>query len=60
MTTPFAVSPSANDSASDVLDGNNAVHVQSGAADLAESLEHSHESTFLPDVPDWDRPDHGA
>jgi hypothetical protein len=33
------------------------VHVPPAAAELAESLEHEHMSTFVADVPDWDEPD---
>jgi hypothetical protein len=44
-----------DDGASDVMAEEDVVHVPVGAEELADS--HESASTFLPDVPDWDKPD---
>jgi hypothetical protein len=41
------------DGASDVLDEDQLVHVPQAAVELAHSLEHRHDPTFVADVPDW-------
>lgn len=43
------------DGASDVMAEEEVVHVPLGAEELADS--HESGSTFLPDVPGWDKPD---
>jgi hypothetical protein len=42
---------------SDVLAEDEIVHVPPAAAELAESIEHSGESGFIAEVPDWDAED---
>jgi hypothetical protein len=42
-----------DDGASDVLDEDQLVHVPQAAVELAHSLEHRHDPTFVADVPDW-------
>jgi hypothetical protein len=46
-----------DDEVTDVLAEDEVVHVSPAAAELAETLEHEHVSTFLADVPDWDADD---
>lgn len=47
-----------DDGVSDVLAEDEVVHVAPGGAELAESIEHSHEaSDFIADVPAWDEED---
>jgi len=46
-----------DDEVTDVLTGDEVVHVSPAAAELAETLEHEHAPTFLADVPDWDAED---
>ena len=46
-----------DDGVTDVLDEDATVHVPPAAAELAESLEHHHDSTFVADIPDWDTQD---
>jgi glycosyltransferase involved in cell wall biosynthesis len=41
----------------DVLTEDEVVHVPPAAAELAQTLEHEHASTFVADVPDWDAED---
>ena len=45
-----------DDGVTDVLTGDEVVHVSPAAAELAESLEHA-PATFIEDVPDWDAQD---
>lgn len=45
------------DGETDVLTVDEAVHVTPAAAELAESIEHTGESGFIADVPDWDAED---
>ena len=45
-----------DDEATDVLAEDEVVHVPPAVEDLADSQEAG--STFLPDVPDWDEPEH--
>jgi hypothetical protein len=45
-----------DDKATDVLAEDEVVHVPPATEDLAESQEPG--STYLPDVPDWDEPEH--
>jgi hypothetical protein len=47
--TPYA--------ATDVLAEDEIVHVPPAAAELAESIEHTGESSFIAEVPDWDAED---
>jgi hypothetical protein len=47
--------PLAPDGATDIDD--EVVHVPPAAAELAESIEHVHDSSFIADVPDWDTQD---
>ena len=46
-----------DDGVSDVLALDDVVHVPPAAAELAESIEHNGDSTFITDVADWDEPD---
>jgi hypothetical protein len=57
MTEPFSTPDVVDDGASDVLAEDDVVHVPPAAAEMAESLEHHHDATFVADVPDWDEPD---
>jgi hypothetical protein len=57
MTEHFDTSGVVDDGTSDVLAEDEVVHVGPAAAELAESLEHHHDATFVADVPDWDEPD---
>jgi CDP-glycerol glycerophosphotransferase len=43
-----------DDGVTDVLADDEVVHVSPSAAELAETLEHEHASTFVAEVPDWD------
>ena len=45
-----------DDKSTDVLAEDDVVHVSPATEDLAESQDPG--STFLPDVPDWDQPEH--
>ena len=45
-----------DDQTTDVLAEDEVVHVPPAVEDLADSQEAG--STFLPDVPDWDEPEH--
>jgi hypothetical protein len=45
-----------DDETTDVLAEDEVVHVPPAVEDLADSQEPG--STFLPDVPDWDEPEH--
>jgi hypothetical protein len=57
MTEHFDTPGVVDDGASDVLAEDDVVHVPPAAAEMAESLEHHHDGTFVTDVPDWDEPD---
>ncbi len=57
MTQHFESPDIIDDGATDVLAEDEIVHVPPAAAELAESLQHHHDSTFVADVPDWDEPD---
>ncbi len=47
-----------DDGASDVMAEDEVVHVAPGGAELAESIEHSHDAGgFIADVPAWDEED---
>jgi hypothetical protein len=46
-----------DEAVTDVMTEDEIVHVPPAAAELAESLEHHHDPTFVADVPDWDEPD---
>jgi hypothetical protein len=46
-----------DDGASDVMAVDEVVHTPSAVHDLAESIEHHHDSTFVADVPDWNDPE---
>jgi hypothetical protein len=46
-----------DDGETDVLTVDEVVHVTPAAAELAESIEHSGNSGFIADVPDWDAED---
>ncbi len=47
-----------DDGTSDVMAEDEVVHVPAGGAELAESIEHAHETgSFITDVPAWDEPD---
>ena len=46
-----------DDGTTDVLTIDEVVHVTPAAAELAESIEHSGNSGFIADVPDWDAED---
>lgn len=46
-----------DDGVSNVLQEDEVVHVPAAAAELAETLEHQHDSSFVADVADWDEPD---
>jgi hypothetical protein len=46
-----------DDGITDVLQEDQVVHVPPAAAELAETLEHQHDSGFVADVPDWNEPD---
>jgi hypothetical protein len=56
MTEPSEANDIVDDGVSDVLD-TEVVHVPAAAAELAESIEHHHDSTFVADVANWDEPD---
>jgi hypothetical protein len=57
MTEDFETADVVDDGVSDVLNEDDVVHVPPAAAEMAESLEHHHDSTFVADVPDWDETD---
>jgi hypothetical protein len=57
MTEPFDTPDVVDDGASDVLAQDDVVHVPPAAAEMAESMEHHHDATFVADIPDWDEPD---
>jgi hypothetical protein len=62
MTCHASENPTApdivDDGASDVMAEDEVVHVAPGGAELAESIEHSHEAGgFITDVPAWDEED---
>jgi hypothetical protein len=46
-----------DDGSSDVLAEDDIVHIPPAGAELAETLEHSGDSGFIADVPDWDNED---
>jgi hypothetical protein len=46
-----------DDGVSDVMSEDEVVHVPPAAAELAESIEHHDDPTFVADIPDWDEPD---
>ena len=47
-----------DDGASDVMAEDDVVHVTAGDAELAESIEHSHDAGgFIADVPAWNETD---
>ena len=57
MTEHFDTPDVVDDGTSDVLAEDDVVHVTPAAAEMAESLEHQHDATFVADVPDWDETD---
>lgn len=56
MTDDTPVPDVIDDKSTDVLAEDEVVHVPPATEDLAESVEPG--STYLPDVPDWDEPEH--
>ena len=46
-----------DDAVTDVLTEDEVVQVSPAAAELAETLEHEHDPTFVADVPNWDSED---
>jgi hypothetical protein len=57
MTSEHEPSDVIDDGASNVLTEDHIVHVPLAAAELSESIDHHHDSTFVADVPDWDEQD---
>jgi hypothetical protein len=55
MREHFEAADTVDDGVSGVMD--DVVHVPASGAELAETLEHHHDATFVADVPDWDEPD---
>jgi hypothetical protein len=56
-TESFEAADMVDDGVSDVMAEDEVVHTPPAVADLADSIEHHHDSNFVADVPDWDEPD---
>jgi len=56
-TERFEAADIVDDGVSDVMAEDEVVHTPPAVHDLAESIEHHHDSTFVADVPDWNEPD---
>lgn len=57
MTETPQPSDTVDDVQTDVLTEDDVVHVPPAGAELAESIEHTNDSGFIADVPNWDSED---